>query len=265
LPSGWEQHWDEGSGQYYFTNPTTGESTWTRPSITAITATLGDRDDDHGQQKQETAELNKKELVLEEEGRTENGTTEKKKKSRKTSSIGKWKKYTDKKRGRPFFYNKETGEKSWELPEGAAEQFEDVPTEVEDSNQNGKLTEDSNQNKLTEDLNQSSKLIEEAAKALPSGWEQYWDESSEQYYFTNPATGESTWTRPSITVMTDNMTSEAHEAKLEERADDHSDEKQQKEEAIDVSKKEVVLGDDERYEGVLSPESGVSTSEIASE
>ena len=196
-PSQWEEHVDPGSGKKFFFNPTTNETSWTKPaSRSAGYPSAPARTSDSWTEHRDPAS-----------GKTFYFNTETKETSWKKPSNGAstsmyssksdpdpWTEHVDPDSGRTFYYNSTTKESAWLKP------GHDVPEHRSDrSAAKGKpLAHQAPAAPLppspTPPTPPPAPPAPEHAR-VPK-WEEHTDPNSGRRFFYNPFTQESSWTKP---------------------------------------------------------------------
>lgn len=91
------------------------------------------------------------------------------------SSNNVWKEFEDQQTGRKYYFNTETKETSWTVPEGYTPQTTQPPE------------------------SQQIMVEEQKQPQLPPGWEEFEDEKTGKKYYYNKATNETSWVLPQAT------------------------------------------------------------------
>eukprot|EP00984_Skeletonema_dohrnii_P015033 scaffold6430_cov135-Skeletonema_dohrnii-CCMP3373.AAC.6 len=222
LPDGWVKGIDEASGNPYYYNSVTGESSWDLPSASteqgnvavesAPVVTLSnaeeeinvtDTSNEHPKvevEHEEVAQVNVNEAAqVHNDSPAEGQVEEESLQESEVSYVGPlpagWIEANDPS-GRVFYFNSSTGQSSWERPKSVTpEKVEVVDTSVK--------TEDDAQIQI-----ENLVLAEESVapleddednlsfESLPPGWIETKDPASGQIYFYNEKTDESSWSRP---------------------------------------------------------------------
>jgi hypothetical protein len=174
LPLGWEELEDASTGEIYYYNAESGETSWESP-----TAEVGDAAGEGTDVIPDNGE--ESEGVDEDEGIDNDGIEH---------LPDGWKEVEDPSTGEIYFYNAESGETSWERP--AVEKVED-PTngDVEILPDNVDQTESS-----VDGIDEGEGDNFKGADDLPDGWKEVEDSSSGQIYFYHAESGETSWDRP---------------------------------------------------------------------
>jgi len=195
LPSGWAEATVPESGELYYYNSVTGESSYDRPKFVSSPSSA------------ENPVGGEPEFIDEPSSSTDPRVAE-------TTTIAEvplnvvgheeippgWSKIVDEASGQIYFYNEETGETAWEPPshkvdDGASEsvvpsQIEDQQTQLESSSKNLENSGESAQDESSANANSLS------VKDLPDGWVEAIDPSSGSLYYYHAESGATSWVRP---------------------------------------------------------------------
>jgi hypothetical protein len=178
LPIDWVESTDPTSGQTYYYNVESEETSWERPVDTSIieskkSSTANDGDHVNGQEEtackdDEQANVGTDDLVIEDDDYE----------PAESELSGDWIKVEDPAGEQPYYYNPKTGETSWEKPE-EAETNEPYVKEVNATDKDG------------------SKHLSIEDNDLSEGWVEVIDPASGDCYWYNNETQETTWDKPS--------------------------------------------------------------------
>ena len=195
LPPGWFTAVDQDSGDTYYCNEATGETTWDKPTMptTSIEETsdreqhsaAGDKSQAAGDHFGSSVGDNMRRLSI--SGDFENSDSDLP--SSTTSSSGLplgWFAAVDEQSGDTYYCNEATGETTWDRPT--------QPAIVEDE-----TTASSNTN-LSSNQGES-----QDGDQLPNGWFSVTDPASGDVYYCNEVTGETTWDKPTIDKATTDL------------------------------------------------------------
>ena len=200
LPEGWTEVSDPSSGQTYFYNSITEESSWTRPVRDGQDNTVEESLDEqaHAVVDNEPRELGVNNKEKDEE--VEDLVDEPNDVIVASTQLPKgWVEATDPSTGQVYYFNNETGESSWERPEGEIGDI--VPTASDD----GISAQPESSNHGQELAAEESGAVDDvpshepehtSSGALPGGWVELQDQSSGQIYYYNSVSGETSWERP---------------------------------------------------------------------
>ena len=204
LPPGWEKIVDESSGDAYYYNEFTGETSWEPPMMPPAEAPPDDMDDNGDATTTDevspeatvTLESKPPENVPDREVVAASGAVQEGGMDESRLLPG-WEKLIDESSGDAYYYNESTGESSWEPPlmppDGAAAAAElDAPDLA---------APELSENDALQAVNPGSAPVADGDRddvQLPPGWERVIDESTGESYFYNEAAGETSWDPPSV-------------------------------------------------------------------
>merc|ERR1712161_132077 len=173
LPDSWVEEEDPSSGQIYFYNSTTGETSWERPTnMEEVEVNSLDR-------------LNGTEPFNNEE--EDDNETEGDASTTSNNLPTGWVEQEDTSSGQIYFYNISTGETSWDRPTNAEEE--------EVGSLDG-LNETEPLNNEEEDDNETEGDVSNESDNLPDGWVEQEDPLFGQVCYYNATSGVTSWERP---------------------------------------------------------------------
>ena len=219
LPEGWEKLLDPASGDYYFYNELTGETSWEAPtSAAAMTPALPEQKDQLLEEEQVSPAISRQQEEEEEEPvvvvdddkvapAISEGAEEESAGAEVPLPAG-WTKIVDSSFGQTYYYNETTGATSWDPPvedEMATEEESPVKEEepvsespVAEIDEVPQGTMDGEENGEEVGQRQKPKDARDSEPVLPSGWERLVDPSSGDEYYYNEVTEESSWDPPPV-------------------------------------------------------------------
>ncbi|CAJ1954685.1 unnamed protein product [Cylindrotheca closterium] len=191
LPSDWIEAADESSGQTYYYNTVTQETSWEKPSITLKEA-VSDVADETPNAAIENATDTEDAAT---DGSEDNRAKEDEAEDHGEELSGDWIETVDEASGQTYYFNTVTQETSWKKPSKTVEEDEDVVDE-----KNKHVGGDG----VVEQADAVEGKMESDNDDLPSDWIESMDESSGRPYYYNTVTQETSWDRPSSnTAMED--------------------------------------------------------------
>ncbi|KAL7431539.1 hypothetical protein ACHAXM_002719 [Skeletonema potamos] len=241
LPVGWVKGLDEASGNTFYYNTVTGDSTWAMPVEDASKPEVNVdehlevevKNEDAAQDNfEEVAQLNADHNVSAAEDQIEGESDAFRQDELPEVGLlpAGWMEAQDPS-GRVFYFNSNTGQSSWERPESdvPVNATENLVPALADSAANGNEDEQSEASGFidemgeTEDdaqvrienlvLAEDSSLEDEgdnlSFESLPPGWIETKDSASGQIYYYNEETKESSWSRPTSSMLAGEAESEA--------------------------------------------------------
>ena len=232
LPVDWSEVEDSASGQVYYYNSTTGETSWDRPIPAERPSTLDGlhlvQDDVEGEQVESPADDNSGLAVNEDE--TTSGYCNDETKvtpERLKNEQGKappptdWSEVEDPTSGRIYYFNVKTGETSWVCPTPTERQYtsdiaeqQTVGEEVVEQEQE-EIESESNASQQSVPIGAHQVMADFSTEAdqtrllpadayavrdnspLPTEWVEREDPTSGLVYYYNSTTGDTAWERPS--------------------------------------------------------------------
>jgi len=197
LPLGWFAAVDEQSGDTYYCNETTGETTWDRPSSS-------------NKEVEEGVNSNNKEGV--DDGTNENVNRPQDEDNDEDLPPG-WFTAVDQDSGDTYYCNEATGETTWDkptMPTTSIEETSDREQHTEDSDDHFGSSVGDNMRRLSisGDFENSDNDLPSSTSStgLPLGWFAAVDEQSGDTYYCNEATGETTWDLPTQPAIVEDDT-----------------------------------------------------------
>jgi len=184
LPPDWIAIIDSDTGETYYANEVTGESTWEKPIS-------------HQQQQQQSVPQDDHDNV-----NSNNNDDE--------LPLG-WFAAVDEQSGDTYYCNETTGETTWDRPSSSNKEVEDVNSS--DKNETGGTVDEGtneNDNRPQDDNDDN----------LPPGWFTAVDQDSGDTYYCNEATGETTWDKPTMSTTSIEETSD-REQRAEDKSPDN--------------------------------------------
>jgi hypothetical protein len=183
LPAGWERVKDPSSGQIYYYNDGSGETSWDKPK-----ANIGEEEETDilGESIEETENIVDEDVanIDVDDNYDENAAND--------LPAG-WEEVEDLSSGQIYYYHADSGETSWERPTAGETKVEDSVNEGTDIQVNNiEETKDV----ITDADNQDEDNNKNAVHDLSDGWEEVEDPSSGQIYFYHAESRETSWERP---------------------------------------------------------------------
>lgn len=198
----WDEAVDGTSGQTYYYNRVTGETTWEWPPTSS-----GNGDDTV---ESTTEREDAGEIVVSSAVSLENHNDKEEPVDRDTVPYGEelphdWVEAWDPSSGNAYYVNSVTGESTWERPTRHAESSEDVDKDGPESKEDSSMAEkepESQSDSVAEDNSQGEEFERAIPNEgqLPEGWSEEQDPSSGKTYFYNSVTNEIQWERESIGI-----------------------------------------------------------------
>lgn len=213
LPDGWFSILDPDTGDTYYSNDVTGETTWDRPGGSANGSGGGTRDDDHSDDDDESSI----DLTGSRQQVTGGGGGGGDDDDPDYDLLPGWYSIVDPDSGDEYYSNEDTGETSWDRPVdptrrgtksstaasrgdsskmGAAAAFDrsnnSLPSRGGDGGADGRDDRDDDEASTSIDDDDN-----EDDSDLPPGWFSIVDPDTRDTYYSNEVTGEVTWDRPS--------------------------------------------------------------------
>jgi len=214
LPEGWIELKDEASGQNYYLNETTQETTWNKPSSRKELGLQLENSKDHQSIQGSDSILSSTEMedpkVFEDEA---DGYSVEEQHFQETVDAEEissgWEKLIDEDTGKPYFFNRQENIASWDLPV-----VEDAPVVEESSSQEKNLMEKHEQGEekgnpsvdpmINDQINVFSDMVTEDSTIkdkdryanLPDGWVGLVDENTGQPYYFNEEKNVTRWELP---------------------------------------------------------------------
>mmetsp|Transcript_11079 Transcript_11079/g.30605 ORF Transcript_11079/g.30605 Transcript_11079/m.30605 type:complete len:1124 (+) Transcript_11079:3-3374(+) len=220
LPSEWVEMTDPASGKPYFYNTVSNETSWERPAVVVEEPSL--KEDAAEEAENELQEAPETDHELQGDIGLSHGE-ELEPSEEHTELPAGWTEAIDPTQGQRYYYNEQTGETSWDRPSFEADPTgnidmssrdaivpkvpeRDLPGDWEDVNG----PEETHQPVAPERSIDPSGLIDQPhggdvlitagrtskQDSLPDGWTEVEDPQSQQVYYYNEGTGETSWYRP---------------------------------------------------------------------
>jgi hypothetical protein len=207
LPEGWTEAEDPTSGQIYYYNSITQETSWERPAgeepesiYNAVTEEEGEGV--HGSESAEAESDGEAETISAEESILPEQTQQ-------TSLPEGWTEAEDPSTGQFYYYNSITQETSWERPAGedperiynaATREEEEAVAESVERESDCEVTDVSTKSNEEEETaistGEEQGLEETQKESLPEGWTEVVDPSTGLTYYYNSNTQVTSWERP---------------------------------------------------------------------
>jgi hypothetical protein len=193
LPKEWEAIFDPDSGEYYFANYITGETTWDCPPTTTTKEDVTTNEDDDEEEEEDTEDGNYSSIQLSSSfsPRQNNNVNV------STKLLPGWFVTIDEDSGDPYYCNEVTGETTWDPPTTAATGTTSTNVANDDDDDNDSNHDDNDDD---DDYHDSLEVDDNDAddnNDMPSSWFAVVDPNSGDVYYCNEITGETTWDKPS--------------------------------------------------------------------
>jgi len=194
LPDGWQQQTDEMTGNMYYFNAQTNETSWEKPLAT------------HEAHHSDFLCTKTNDVVSPSASHSSNGTRE------DSELPDGWVEVYDQTTEKSYYHNSVSGQTCWEKPFTSSDQFGDESDGIDNLLQTvrkAQNTEASSHIVFAEEMksNIETSLNNTVGKEskidippLPDGWTELTDESTAENYYVNEKTQETTWSRPLSTL-----------------------------------------------------------------
>ena len=198
-PPIWEEHLDPSSGKKFFFNPSTNETSWTKPSAAGYPSAPAKKSDGWTEHRDpasgkifyfntETKETSWQKPASHASNGTPSGPAYSKSKL-DLDPPDPWTEHVDPDSGRAFFYNSVTKESAWLRPSAVARRPPAGPAQQPLAPVPGPPAVPP----------APARATPSPAPAPPTQWEEHVDPGSGRRFFYNPFTQESSWIKPTST------------------------------------------------------------------
>ena len=189
LPDGWIEETDPSTGEMYYYNTTTNETSWERP----VNRVAGSHDTQIAVDKTEDINPSRDETP------TEDGSVDANKSATTAEPLPLgWEEVIDPNTQKPYYYNSNTDETSWSRPTKSQSSTIGLsePTSEDKAPENDLPQGWEEVGHEKAEVNDASATGSSTPKELPEGWVEAIDPSTQQSYYYNASTGETSWTIP---------------------------------------------------------------------
>jgi len=190
LPEGWVESTDPTSGDTYYYNVNSEETSWDRP----------EKSPSKSVPKQLVETKAKSDTQSEPDYVMTPNEGEEPIKNDMNDLLDGWVEVIDSSSGNCYWYNNETQETTWEKP---SKHVDDEGTGEPDKNDDGNMRDDwvdvhdpLTENDTVDNVEYRSNVARESLKPLPPGWVESIDQASGKIFYWNESTGETSWDRP---------------------------------------------------------------------